>query len=480
MRFIPLFFFFVTSYVTGQTSLDLPNIVLIIADDIGWNDVGCYGNEVVKTPNMDRIAREGMRFDNAYLTTSSCSPSRTSIISGRYPHNTGAAELHTPLPPEVGIFPEKLQEAGYFTGQAGKWHMGNAPRRGFDVIYDGRDDLGPGGEKMWVPLLQNRPKDQPFFLWLAATDAHRGWGPNMFEGQHHPEDVQVPPFLVDSLGTRMDLAKYYDEIMRFDYYIGEVERELKVQGVADQTLIMIISDNGRPFPRCKTRLYDSGVKTPLIVKWPHGMNGKGQTSGSLVSVIDIGATLLEVAGAPPLKSMQGQSFLKLFNAPNMPFRNYIFSEHNWHDHEALERMVRTRDYLYILNLRPNLPNQGPADSNNSPSFVELKDKRTKHQLTAAQVDVFLSPRPREELFDCQRDPLQLINIVADPAMDTKLSELRKIMMLWMEQTGDTHPEQLTPDWYSRESGAALDIDRKRGEMPGASQSAVSVSDPGPF
>src|SRR5690606_16278172 len=122
-------------------------IILFIADDVGWNDFGCYGNKDVSTPNIDRIAKAGLRFDNAYLTTSSCSPSRCSIISGRYPHNTGAVELHTPLPEEISIFPEVLQLAGYFTGHAGKWHTGNATRRGFDVIYDERKLNGPGGEE---------------------------------------------------------------------------------------------------------------------------------------------------------------------------------------------------------------------------------------------------------------------------------------------------------------------------------------------
>lgn len=480
MRILPIILLFTFGYLTGQSLPDQPNIVLIIADDIGWNDVGCYGNDVVKTPNMDRIASEGLIFTNAYLTTSSCSPSRTSIISGRYPHNTGSAELHTPLPEEVGIFPDKLQEAGYFTGQAGKWHMGKAPRRGFDVIHDGPEDFGPGGEKMWVPVLKNRPKDKPFFLWLAATDAHRGWGANEFKGQNDPEKIEVPPFLVDTMSTRKDLAQYYDEITRFDHYIDEVERELERQGVAENTILIIISDNGRPFPRCKTRLYDSGVKTPMIIKWPDGIDVPGRTSGSLVSVIDIGSTILDLAEASSLESMQGKSFRQLLNQPETPFRNYIFAEHNWHDHEALERMVRTKDYMYILNLRPNLSNQGPADSNNSPSFADLIQKRKEGRLTPAQADIFETPRAREELFDCQRDPKQLFNIASDPDLKEKLIDLRQVMQLWIDQTGDTNPEHLTQDWYSRENGDALDIERKRGEMPGASKNATSVNAPGPF
>src|SRR5690606_15279874 len=133
------------------------------------------GNRQVKTPIIDRIAKEGLRLTNAFLTTSSCSPSRCSVISGRYPHNTGAAELHTPLPPEISIFPELLKNAGYYTAPAGKWHMGEYAKRGFNVVYDKLKDNGDGGEEMWVKTLQQRPKQKPFFLWLASYDAHRPW-----------------------------------------------------------------------------------------------------------------------------------------------------------------------------------------------------------------------------------------------------------------------------------------------------------------
>lgn len=468
------------TYLNGQNTSPPPNIVFIIADDLGGNDLACYGNTVVQSPNIDRIASEGMVFTNAYLTTSSCSPSRTSIISGRYPHNTGSAELHTPLPEGIAIFPELLQEAGYYTAQAGKWHMGDAARRGFDLIRDAGSEMGPGGEKMWVNLIKERPGNKPFFLWLASTDAHRPWNDNEFEGRHDPHLVDVPPFLVNDEATRRDLAQYYDEITRFDHYVGEVENQLKREGIADNTIMIIISDNGRPFPRSKTRLYDSGVKTPLIIKWPNGVGDEGKICHSLVSSIDIAPTILDLAEARILPGFQGRSFRNLLKNPELPFRNYIFAEHNWHDHEALERMVRTRDYMYILNLRPAFPNQGPADSNDSESFSALKRVRDSGKLTAAQVDVFANPRPREELYDCLRDPLQLVNVAADPRMQGKLTELREIMRLWMDQTGDSNPDRLTPDWYSRESGKPLDVVRTRGEMPGASRQATTIDTPGPF
>jgi N-sulfoglucosamine sulfohydrolase len=456
-----------------------PNIVLFIADDVSWNDIGCYGNKAVSTPNIDRIAREGIRFTNAYLTTSSCSPSRTSIISGRYPHNTGSAELHTPLPAEVSIFPEQLQEAGYYTAQAGKWHMGEDARRGFDTIHDNGKENGDGGEEMWLSSLRERSEEKPFFMWFASIDAHRPWGSNTFSGKNDPGEVLTPPFLANTESTKEDLAKYYDEITRFDDYIGKVEAELEEQGVLDNTLIIIMSDNGRPFPRSKTRVYDSGMKTPFIVKWNKGLPQKGVVSSSLISVIDIAPTLLELSGAEVLPSFQGRSFAKLLENPATEFRNYVFSEHNWHDHEALERMIRAKNYLYVLNLRPNLSNPGPADSNRSPSFQDLKDIRDAGKLTAAQADVFIVPRPAEELYDCSKDPMQLVNIASLPEYQSKLENMRQVLQQWREETADTTPDDLTKDWYDRETGEALEVERTRGEMPGGKK-AIQTNAKGPI
>ncbi len=473
------FALFIVQSGLAQQPQKPPNIILFIADDIGWNDIGCYGNTAVFTPNIDRMAREGIRFTNTYLTASSCSPSRTSIISGRYPHNTGAAELHTPLPAEVPIFPELLQDAGYYTAQAGKWHMGEAARRGFDTIHDNGKENGDGGEEMWLTTLRERPKDQPFFMWLAAIDAHRRWGPNRFSGKNDPGKITPPPFLANTDSTRQDLARYYDEITRFDDYIGKVEEELEKQGVLDNTFIIIMSDNGRPFPRSKTRVYDSGMKTPFVIKWNDGLPRKGAVSNSLVSVIDIAPALLELAGADVLPSFQGKSFAPVLKDPERDFRKYVFSEHNWHDHEALERMVRTKDFLYVLNLRPNLSNPGPADSNSSPSFQDLKDIREAGELTAAQADVFIVPRPAEELFDCRKDPLQLVNRASVPEYQNQLRDLRQVMQQWREETVDTNPTKLTGDWYNRETGESLDIERTRGEMPGG-KNAIQTNAPGPF
>lgn len=455
-----------------------PNFVIFIADDVGWNDLGATGNPVVKTPNIDRISSQGLRFTHAYLTTSSCSPSRCSILSGRYPHNTGAAELHTSLPEEVALFTRPLRRAGYYCASAGKWHLGEAAKKDFDLVVD--RDNGIGGEDNWVEVLQERPNDQPFFLWLAAVDAHRAWGENRFNGTNDPNLIAPPPYLVNTPETRQDLANYYDEITRFDYYIGLVEAELERQGVLDNTLILIMADNGRPFPRCKTRLLDDGIRTPFIVKWPHGIKKQGSVAESLISVVDIAPTLLELAGVPATPNFQGYSFTSLLKKPGKPFRNYVFGEHNWHDYEAHERSVRTKDYLYIFNARPQFPLPGPADSNRSPAYEDLKRQRDQSKLTAVQTDIFAAPRPMEELYYLPDDPQQLVNVASLPQHQGALRQLRTILQQWQRETDDSTPDHLTPANFDLETGEKLPETLQRGVMPGSDKNAVFNANKGPF
>ena len=448
-----------------------PNIVLIIADDVSYDDIGCYGNKAVKTPNIDRLAKEGMQFDNVFLTASSSSPSRCCIITGKYPHSTGAAELHTPLPEAEIPFPLLLKEDGYYTAQAGKWHMGPFAHRAFDRYTDDNGyNNGDGGEDNWIRFLRERPKDKPFFLWLASHDAHRPWGADEFANKfgisHDPDKINVPLYLADTPETHRDLASYYNEIGRFDFYIGKVREELEKQHVWGNTIIIVMADNGRPFPRCKTRVYDSGMKTPFIISWPEVIKNKGTICKSLISAVDIAPTLLELADIQIPSYIQGKSFVKILNDPQKEIRSEVFSEHNWHDYEAYERMVRTKEFLYVFNGRPNLTNCGPADSKTSPSQHSLNMLRNKGMLTVAQTDIFVTPRPFEELYCVTNDSLQLINLASVPIYRNKLKELRTLLNEWQKETRDTMPENLTKDWFDRETGDPLNIKKERGQMPG--------------
>ncbi len=451
---------------------DRPNFIFFITDDVSHNDLGCYGNTAIKTPHLDRIAKEGLVFDNAYLTISSCSPSRCSIITGRYPHNTGAPELHTRLPDDQFSFPIALKEAGYYTALSGKHHMGKAVNRGFDKVSNGK---GPSKAGDWVDMLQERPKDKPFFFWFASSDAHRGWAINDKAPTYKPKDVIVPPFLVDGEQTRKDLVGYYHEVSRTDHYAGELIKELKRQGVADNTYLIYCTDNGRPFPRCKTRLYDSGIKTPLIV-WCPGKVKPGRTS-SLVSAIDFSATILDLAGLKRQPTIQGVSFAKILTHHEAVTRDFCFAEHNWHVYQAHQRMVRTGKWLYIKN---NYPDRQVLCKESDPTFPAGKELWEAHKagkLKPAQNDIFLKPRPKEELYDVTKDPYQLHNLALSDGHDDALKKMRTVLQQWTDQTGDSVPDNPTPD---RDT---IDGKRIKGwkhrEFPGKSKSATTINHTGP-
>ena len=455
-----------------------PNVVLIIGDDISFDDFGCYGHPAIRTPHVDWLAANGLRFTHAYLTTSQCSPTRCSLITGRYPHNTGAPELHMPLPAGQIMFPVLLKQAGYYTAAAGKWHLGDYAKVAFDRIAGG----GAGGEEKWIDCLEKRPKGKPFFMWFAAYDAHRGWAPDPEAKPHSQEDVVIAPYMIDTPSVRKDLAQYYDEIQRLDRYTGLVVSELKKQGVFENTLIIFMADNGRPFARCKTRLYDSGIKTPFILHWPAGLKQRGVVSRSLVSVIDIAPTILELAGLKSPKTFQGVSMLPLFSDPDETVRSYVFAEHNWHAQIAHERMVRHGEYMYIRNAHPQLPQICGLESQCPQK--ELRAWAKAGKLTAAQMDPLLAPRAPEELFHVSQDPHQIRNLVDDPACGQVLEHLRGIMDQWQSRTGDTVPslDEATPDRYDRNTGKPIHGRGGRPEggiLPGQTAGAETTHDPGP-
>lgn len=474
-----------------------PNVILIIGDDISWDDFGCYGNPTARTPNVDWLAAHGLRFTNAFLTTSSCSPSRSSIITGRYPHNTGAAsELHRPIAWNVPRFPALLREQGYYTVLSGKNHMsqekppvGEKPLpEPFEVVDDGRAPGNAGGHANWVKHLQERPRDRPFFFWFASFDAHRGWDGDRdwddaaYGPKHDPRNMRVPRFLIDDEATRNDLASYANEVTRLDHYIGRVVAELEHQKILEDTLIFVLADNGRSFPRAKTRVHDSGMKTALVVHWPAGIKRAGAVSSGLASSIDLAPTILDLADAAIPVNIQGRSLRTVLADPDARVRRFAFSEHNWHDYAANARAVRDGEYLYIMNLRPELPWQGPADSVHSSAHASLQAARDQHTLSPAQQDVFLAPRPGEELYCVADDPDQSNNLAQDSAHAAALRRLRDVMRKWREETADSAPPDPSEDGFHRETGEPLFPKRNTsyyGTPAGSDRDAARVNRPGP-
>ena len=462
-----------------------PNFIVFIADDVSWDDLSVYGNRFVKTPNIDSLSSEGLVFKNMYLTTSSCSPSRNSIITGRYPHNTGAPELHSQPPMEMTTVAETLKKGGYYTGLSGKFHMGDYARRGFDLINEDKKLNGPGGEDQWVKTLEDRPKDQPFFMWYASYDAHRSWGKNNFTGTHDPAALTPPEYLVNDDPTKQDLVNYYDEIRRFDHSIGEVVATLKKQKVYENTFIIVMADNGRPFPHSKTRLNDQGVKTPFILTYKKD-NIRGETK-SLVSAIDIAPTILEHAQLEISENYQGKSFKQLLLNPKTPFRNYVFAEHNWHDYEAHERMVRSRDFMYIENNRIQFAQRGPLDAINSDSYASLLNLMESGEISEIQKEIFLSPRPKREFYEVEKDIFQRENLIGEKSHQEEIKHLESILEKWKTETGDSQPDEITKDWYEKRPGPddapnslKTPAHGIRGEFPGASKNATQINNKGPF
>lgn len=431
-----------------------PNIVIIIGDDVGWDDIGTYGNPHVRTPNIDALARAGLQFNNAFLTTSSCSPSRASIMTGRYPHATRAAELHQPLSEDTVTIPAKLKAAGYYTASIGKFHMGHIQSH-----FDRVESSNPSGCEKWVEAIQNRPKDKPFFFWLAGIDAHRDWsattGEHAIAQPHSNEVVVVPPYLPDTPEVRRDLAEYYDEVSRLDDYTGKVIAELESQGVLDNTIIIFMSDNGRPFPRSKTTLYDDGLKTPLILMWKDRVQ-PGTVTQSLISAVDIAPSILELAGLDSPSTHQGKSFVPILSDTSAEIRDYVFAEHNWHDYQAHERSVRSKQYLYMRNAFPQFAATPPADAVRSPTYQQMRQLRDTGDLTEVQGQIFQAPRDEEMLFDLHADPYAFRNLVHAPEHSDVLTGMIEQHRRWSQDTKDEIPTNPTSDRFDRETGERLD------------------------
>ena len=421
------------------------NILIFIADDQGEGDLSIYGHPTLRTPNIDRLAREGMRFDNAFLTISSCSPSRSSILTGRYPHSTGAEDLHMPLPADQTTMARRLRRENYYNMSVGKWHLGDTEQNHWDVVVDcaGKETAAEA-----IKALSERPMDRPFFFWVASKDPHRPFDENAIPDPHRPADVVVPPYLPDHPLIRQDLALYYDEVTRFDTHVGEILAELGRQGVLDSTLIAYVSDNGMPFPRAKTTLYDSGIRTPMIVRLP-GTVPAGSVQKGLFSVVDLAPTLLDVAGYG-FDSAQGASAAAMLRNPEAPGREAIYAEANWHDFEQFTRAVRTERFLLVRNYYWEKPLWNSVDSINSITWSGYLQEQRAGRLTEAQEFLFREPRPYEELYDLQVDPMSLQNLSGDPAYAAELNRLRTLLDNWRVDTKDTMPLEPRRDGWTRD------------------------------
>jgi len=416
-----------------------PNVLLITADDLGWHDVSSYGNPDVVTPSIDRLAAEGMRFTRAFVAAPSCSSSRASLTTGQYPHTNGVTGLshrhpRRMLSPRHTTLADVLADAGYRTGLAGKWHV--APY--LPTGWYGYDERMGGLMDMWIrdiaPALDfvRRHRERPFYLEINFMQTHRDDdGAFSFDPDFpvDPAAISLPAYLnlPDWPEIRDELARYYSQMLDMDAMIGEVLALLDELGLAENTLVVFVSDNGPPFPGAKMTLYDRGIATPLIVRWP-GRVPAGSDRNALVSTIDVMPTLLEAVGAPVPEDMEGRSFLPLLlgEAPDA-HRDAIFAEMTDHVEYIPTRAVRTERWKYIRNY-----------SDIAIGLDQIADQEWAHRLCELQNQPWKRPRVPEELYDLAADPREQRNRVGDPAYSDALERLRARLDAHMRETGDPY------------------------------------------
>lgn len=456
-NFITVFLFFLAHLSYAQK----PNILVFVADDAGM-DYGCYGNDGIITPNIDDLAAKGLKCENAFLTAPQCSPSRTSMLSGQFAHTIGTEDLHTGINDTTLLLPTYLNRQGYFTGLMLKGHIGEQGMQQFDWHDDGfYPDYVQG--KWFDKALGNfqrfldEANDKPFFMWVGFVDPHRPYTEDKVEANraaeiNDPEKVQVPPYLADTEPTRVDLAHYYDEISRMDRQIGEFMQEIKNRKMAENTLVVFLSDNGFPFPRGKGSLYDAGIQTPLIFSWP-GKIPEGKSYPGLVSTIDLAPTFIEIAGGEIPGQMYGKSLQPIFYDQSLPGREYVFAERNWHGTDEYIRCARTLNHKLILNEYIRVPFGTPGDVSSGLSWYELKKLEKQGKLTLAQQRLFECPRPRVEIYDISKDPYEINNLADEKEYYEVGQELARALEQWRKATND-HPSYLRtkPDIVDRVTG----------------------------
>lgn len=432
-----------------------PNILWISCEDIN-PDLGCYagvypGAEYAHTPNLDRLAREGVRFDLAFAISPVCAPSRSSIITGMYPTAIGTMHMRSRgvPPPEVRCFTEYLRAAGYYCTNNAKTDYN------FECPVTAWDESSPRAH--W----RNRPTpDTPFFSVFNFLVTHESqvrvpddvYERNMREvpenERHDPARAPLPPYYPDTPLVRKDWARYSDNITAMDKQAAAVLRQLEEDGLTENTVVFFWGDHGRGLPRAKRWPYDSGLRVPLIVRWP-GRVPPGTTRRDLVTLMDLSATVLTIAGLPLPAHMHARPFFTADGQPPAKPRTVVFGHRDRMD-EACDtvRTVRDARFRYIRNYHPDRPYaQHNAYGELMPTMQELRRLHAEEALLIGKGEVpglltpeqrlFLAERkPREELYDLETDPHEVRNLADDPAYASVLRRLRRELDRWQKQCGD--------------------------------------------
>ncbi len=413
-----------------------PNILWILSEDI-CPDLSCYGTPAVETPNLDKLADQGVRFTNAFTTSPVCSTSRSAMITGMHQGSIGAHHHRSHrgdgyiLPEPAKPITEYFRRAGYFTA--------NVKTAATGVRGSGKTDFNFKYSKPFDGADWNQRKPgQPFFAQLSISMTHRGkqWNglDKKLDNPVDPEKVELPPYFPDHPIARADWATYLNSIQMMDQYVGKIMQRLDNEGLTDNTVVIFIGDHGRCHVRGKQWLYDAGIRIPLIVRWP-GKLKTGSVNKDLVSSIDISATVLKIAGIDPPKHLQGQVFL----GTDAKKREYIFAARDRCD-ETIEciRCVHDKRYSYIRNYMPYRPWMAlnRYKDTSYPMRNLLRKLYAEDKLTPAQMKFMAPTKPPEELYDLKNDPYELHNLVNSSRHQNVLKRMRAAHIKRMHQTGD--------------------------------------------
>jgi len=400
-----------------------PNILVIVVHDIG-TFLGCYGHSWLRTPRLDALAGDGVRLTRHFATAPFCSPARSSLWTGTYPHVNGLmglVNLGWDLPKGTPTLAEVLGIAGYETLLFGFQHEAkDAARLGFNrVTAPPRASSAASVAPLAVSFLHERGRGAgaPFYARVGFTDCHRAWPVAGDDGS----DVEVPAFLADTPDVRQDLANFRASLAAMDASVGRILDALDDCGLRDNTAVVFTTDHGAPFPRAKGTLYDPGINTAMIVRWPDGFAG-GRVYDELISGVDLFPTLLEAAGSRPPKDIQGRSFLPLLQDREYKPRDAIFAEMNTLP-GCIRRCVRTAQHKYIENVTPQPRLFLPTDIETS---LSRKHMGNDH----------LRPAPPAELYELRDDPDELRNLADDPQHAAVGNQLKSLLRRMQEETND--------------------------------------------
>jgi len=466
------------------------NVLFITADDMNYNTPGVVGCKVPDiTPNIDRLAGEGVRFRQAHVTVAVCQPSRECLMTGRYPHRNGAVGFY-PINKDVPTLQESLKAAGYHLGILGKVvHLRPAEKFPWDFQHD-QGELGMGRDpaiyyrytKEFFQQAKNAGK--PFFLMANSHDPHRpfagseGPGAGSRAGKkraatkaaavpadeaetipsraypqpsriYKPEEITVPGFLADLPDVRKEMAQYYSSAHRCDQTVGEVLRALKESGLEESTLVMFLSDNGISMPFAKSNCYLTSTRTPWIVRWPGKVKPGVVDEENLISGIDYMPTILEAAGLPPPAGMDGRSFLPLLLGGKQDGRDRAFTCYNETSGRKPYpmRCLQTCRFGYIFNAWSDGKTRYQAEPMSGLTFKAMQEAAASQKPVADRVEMLLHRVP-EEFYDFQADPDALHNLAGDAKYKDEIKRMRADLLAWMERTADPLAED-----YRRHLGA---------------------------